>query len=289
MMPKIFISYRRKDSLLHAGRIFDQLALRFDPKDIFMDFTIPTGGDFPQILQNAVTSCDVCLVIIGMNWENIIYQRTIENADDWVRYEVKMALQRHTDKKCVVMPILVGGATMPDIKLLPDDIHKLNDLHALSVRDFQRDFHNDIAQLVADIHAVVGKSAPAMPTPAPTPSPKIDANATFLLFEEARSAKNWDEARQLLAQLRSVDNLSVIIASTLDDDEKELWEAINHEAFQKKRDEDYQFLRIRAKGDKKRFRTAFDAFSRTYPHYDPDPLGHFASRAYDLLPQPFEW
>ncbi|MDZ4671382.1 MAG: SUMF1/EgtB/PvdO family nonheme iron enzyme, partial [Phototrophicales bacterium] len=33
----------------------------------------------------------------------------------------------------------------------------------------------------------------------------------------------------------------------------------------------------------------FDAFSRTYPHYDPDPLGHFASRAYDLLPQPFEW
>ncbi|MCU0480340.1 MAG: toll/interleukin-1 receptor domain-containing protein [Anaerolineae bacterium] len=61
-MPKIFISYRRKDSLLHAGRIFDQLALQFDKNQMFMDFAIPTGGDFPQILRDAVANCDVCLV-----------------------------------------------------------------------------------------------------------------------------------------------------------------------------------------------------------------------------------
>ncbi|HRF97931.1 MAG TPA: hypothetical protein PLZ51_22140, partial [Aggregatilineales bacterium] len=82
-------------------------------------------------------------------------------------------------------------------------------------------------RLVADIQAVVGKSAPMMPKPAPIPAPKIEVFATFGAFEEARNAEKWDEARQLLAQLRSVDNLPITIASTLDDDEKEVWDAIN--------------------------------------------------------------
>jgi formylglycine-generating enzyme required for sulfatase activity len=291
-MPKIFISYRRKDSLLHAGRIFDQLALHFDSKDIFMDFNISTGGDFPQNLQDAVQNCDVCLVIIGKDWATITDdagKRLLENADDWVRFEVRMALARHTKKlwninkkRCVVMPILVGGASPLDATLLPHDLRKLSDLNTLTISDFQHDFYNNIAQLVANIHAIVGK-------PALTSRPNIDVFVTFGAFEEAYNAKKWYESRRLLAQLRSVDNLPITIISSLDNSEKEVWDAINREVFEKERDKEYRILRSSATGDKKRFRTAYNAFSRAYPNYDPDPLGHFASHVYDLLPQPFEW
>ncbi len=290
-MPKIFISYRRDDSLLHAGRIFDQLALRFDPKDIFMDFTIPTGGDFPQILRDAVQQCDVCLVIIGKQWGDMMHQRTQTGADDWVRFEVRMALDRHANKTCVVMPILVGGAIMPNRALLPTDVHKLLDLNGLSMRDTQRDFHNDIAQLVADIQAVTGASSSNNQPikPPPPPPPKIDEFATFDSFHKAYNDQKWDEARHFLAQLRSAESLTNTISKALDYYEKELWDILNREALKKKREREYHALRLLSKGNKKTFRATFEDFQKDFPDYDPDPLGHLASRAYDLMPQPFDW
>src|SRR5688572_32701738 len=65
----IFVSYRREDSAGHAGRLFDRLVEHFGRGRIFMDIdTIEPGEDFVTVIENAVSSCDVLIAVIGRSW-----------------------------------------------------------------------------------------------------------------------------------------------------------------------------------------------------------------------------
>jgi len=48
-MPKVFVSYRRDDTLTFTGRVFDRLRSHFGPDSVVMDIdSIPFGVDFVQ-------------------------------------------------------------------------------------------------------------------------------------------------------------------------------------------------------------------------------------------------
>jgi hypothetical protein len=69
MAGKIFINYRRDDSIGMAGRLHDRFAHVFGRDKLFMDVDhIPVGSDFVEHLNNQVVECDVVLVVIGPNW-----------------------------------------------------------------------------------------------------------------------------------------------------------------------------------------------------------------------------
>ena len=69
MAGKIFINYRRDDSIGMAGRLHDRLAQTFGRDKLFMDVDhIPAGTDFVAHLNSQVAGCDVVLVVIGPNW-----------------------------------------------------------------------------------------------------------------------------------------------------------------------------------------------------------------------------
>ena len=69
MAGKIFINYRRDDSIGMAGRLHDRLAQTFGRDKLFMDVDhIPAGADFVAHLNSQVAACDVVLVVIGPNW-----------------------------------------------------------------------------------------------------------------------------------------------------------------------------------------------------------------------------
>ena len=54
-MPKIFISYRRGDSIAYAGRIHDHLSQHFGADEGFMDIGgIAPGEDFVKVLDARV-------------------------------------------------------------------------------------------------------------------------------------------------------------------------------------------------------------------------------------------
>ena len=68
MAGKIFINYRRDDSIGMAGRLYDRLAHTFGRDKLFMDVDhIPAGTDFVVHLNSQVAECDVLLVVIGLN------------------------------------------------------------------------------------------------------------------------------------------------------------------------------------------------------------------------------
>ena len=66
-MPKVFISYRRSDTTSgYASWIYGQLAAALGAANVFMDIdSLPLGVDFVHELEQALSTADVALVLIG--------------------------------------------------------------------------------------------------------------------------------------------------------------------------------------------------------------------------------
>lgn len=152
-MPKIFISYRRADSRKDAGRIYDRLVDAFGKDNIFKDVdNIPFGRDFRGVLSEAVNQCQVMLAVIGQQWLTIADtdgSRRLDNPADFVRIEIQSGLQRGDDH-CLVIPVIVDNAVMPNADKLPPELRELAFKNAITVRD-DPDFHRDMERLVRQL------------------------------------------------------------------------------------------------------------------------------------------
>jgi TIR domain/WD domain, G-beta repeat len=154
----IFISYRRQETSDLAGRLYDRLADRFGEDQVFMDVdTIELGVDFAEVITSAVATCEVLLAVIGPHWLTVADKhdrRRLDDPDDIVRLEVEAAL----DREVRVIPILVGGAVMPQRGELPDSLAKLARRNGLNVR--HDSFRSDVARLVTAIERMVAVGPP---------------------------------------------------------------------------------------------------------------------------------
>ena len=145
----IFISYRRQDSADVTGRIYDRLVQRFGREQVFKDVdSIPLGVDFRAHLGNVVGRCNFLLVVIGPQWllasgEN---GRRLEDKSDFVRVEVESALVRDIP----VIPVLVGGASLPADTELPPSLASITFRNGIRVRP-DPDFHRDMDRLIAGL------------------------------------------------------------------------------------------------------------------------------------------
>ncbi|MCD4684681.1 MAG: toll/interleukin-1 receptor domain-containing protein [Anaerolineae bacterium] len=162
-MPRIFISYRRADTAGYAGRLYDHLRQHFDQADIFMDIdTIPPGADFVQEIERSLMAVDVVLVLIGPQWLTVADedgQRRIDDPHDFVRLEVKTALERAEMR---VIPVLVNDARMPSAVDLPGDLQPLVRRNAVTLDNAR--FGYDVERLVRALQRPV-TSTPAQPAP----------------------------------------------------------------------------------------------------------------------------
>jgi hypothetical protein len=174
-MAKLFISYRRDDSIGVAGRVYDRLAAHFGRDAVFMDVdTIPFGVDFRQHLNDAVSRCDVLLVVIGEAWLGITRagQRRLDDPKDFVRIEIEAGLRRGIP----VIPVVIAPAKMPQETDLPETMRDLAYRNALEV-DPGRDFHSHLDRLIRGIEALLPGSVPVRPAETPggagAPPPEV--------------------------------------------------------------------------------------------------------------------
>jgi|GEM_PF-3586844 len=149
----LFISYRRADSEVITGRIYDRLVQAFGERAIFKDVDdIPIGVDFRKVLEKEVSDSDVILVILGKQWASITYEdgaKRLGDPNDFVRIEVENALKK-TD--ALVVPVLVMGAGMPSATELPESLRDLTFRNAVPIRN-DPDFNSDINRLIANLRA----------------------------------------------------------------------------------------------------------------------------------------
>lgn len=149
MSRKIFISYRRTDTADFTVALYNQLRDYFREDAIFKDInTIQAGQEFAEVLENALDTCAVVLVVIGPGWAGKESNRLLDEGD-WVRQEIAVALKRNLR----VVPVLVNGTKMPTKDLLPPDLHGLTARQAHPI-DNQR-FEYDVERLCHAIKDLV--------------------------------------------------------------------------------------------------------------------------------------
>lgn len=148
-MTRVFINYRRGDSIATAGRLHDRLASALGRNNMFMDVDhIPAGVDFVQHLDRQVRACDVFLALIGRSWLTAADEhgrRRIDDPGDFVAIEIEAALARDIP----VIPVLIDGAVMPREAELPERIRPLTRRHAVEIRNSQ--FSSDVDRLIAKV------------------------------------------------------------------------------------------------------------------------------------------
>jgi len=184
-MSGIFISYRRADTDVAAGRLADDLLREFGPGSIFRDVDqLYPGVDYEVAIDSALNSCVVLLAVIGPQWSTIVDdqgRRRLEDPHDWVRAEIGRSLARGVR----VIPVLISGTQMPRLSELPAELKPLAKRQACDLAD--RQWRQDLDVLVQVIENIPGAprgSAIHGPTPTRTGQLKlIGSKQRFPLYK----------------------------------------------------------------------------------------------------------
>ena len=132
---RVFLSYRRSDSSAWAGRLRDALASRLGEENVFQDVAaVRPGQSFTAAIEGALSRSDATLAVIGPQWLTATSAdglRHLTDEHDHVRAELSAALRLGG----LIVPVLVGQATMPNPEQLPDDLKPLAVLQAVTLSD----------------------------------------------------------------------------------------------------------------------------------------------------------
>jgi TPR repeat protein len=199
-MARITISYRREDSGVITGRIFDRLVGRYGRESIFRDIdNIPLGVDFRQHINHVLDQSDIVLAIVGPQWIGPRRgQSRLANEADPVRVEIEAVLRRDVP----LIPVLVLRAAMPQVAQLPDSLQDFAYRNGIQV-DAGQDFDSHITRLIRAMDSLLEakgagqppseliqlmpageRLAPAIPEPAAMPE------ATLIAAPAARGGGN---------------------------------------------------------------------------------------------------
>jgi hypothetical protein len=152
-MARITISYRREDSGLIVGRIFDRLVARYGRDAIFRDIDdVPFGVDFRTHIDQVIEASDVVLAIVGPRWLGPSEsQNRISDEADPVRVEIEAALR----KSRPLIPVLVLDAPMPSAPQLPEGLKDFAYRNAVTL-DAGQDFDVHMSRLFRAVDSILG-------------------------------------------------------------------------------------------------------------------------------------
>jgi hypothetical protein len=131
---KVFLSYRRADSQVTAGRLAQFLDAVPDVGEVFLDVDgITPGENFEKKIQDTLAQVSHVFLLIGPQWAGPMGaggKTRLFDDDDMVRRETRLALA----SKARVVPLLLDDTRMPRPADLPPDLKALPSINAFSLR-----------------------------------------------------------------------------------------------------------------------------------------------------------
>lgn len=164
-MIDIVINYRTADEPLAALLIDQALTARIGDQVFRDNRAIPVGKQYPAEIWSAIQDCRILVAVIGVRWleRDEHGRRRIDDPKDYVRREIAEVLRRNA----LVVPVLVGDATLPDPAELPFD------LRGLPLRQYRtlrlRGAEHDVTQLTEELLAILRVTTPVTERPAAGP------------------------------------------------------------------------------------------------------------------------
>lgn len=171
---KVFITYRRDDTRGYAGRLHESLTARLGRGQVFIDIDgIRPGVDFVDVLTDTLDRADVVLALVGPAWVGATGHdgsRRLDDPSDFVRLELEAALTRGAR----IVPLLVGGARMPNPDQVPPSLAPFCRRNALEISDDRWRF--DVGRLLD----VIEGSPVRQEEPVAAGGPDVSSLPTFL-------------------------------------------------------------------------------------------------------------
>jgi len=158
----VFISYRRDSDAARAVMLDKTISGTFNrPKEpptvaIYRDTSERLGVSWPEEVRDRCSVADIVLAVIGPDWlaaRDQNYRRRIDQADDWVRQEIELALAGTK----TLIPIAFGGSDIPSPAALPDSIADLATRRGVIVRD---EYPDDLQPVLREIELHLPGSDP---------------------------------------------------------------------------------------------------------------------------------
>jgi hypothetical protein len=148
---KVFLSYRRADSQVSAGRMAQFLDAIPAVDAVFLDVDgIAPGENFEAKIHDTLAQVSHVFLLIGTQWAGPVGaggRTRIFDDDDMVRRETRLALA----SKAKVVPILIDDARMPRPGEIPADLKALPSINAFALRTahFDEDMDDLLDALLA--------------------------------------------------------------------------------------------------------------------------------------------
>jgi tetratricopeptide (TPR) repeat protein len=160
-MSRVFISYRRADSAPLATKLYRHLSIRIGKDLVFQDIDdIKPGADFLETIRQELALCQVFLILIGPRWLiDAQGRRRLDDPNDVLRMEVTEALSR----EATVLPVLVGGASMPSPDALPESLKPLSRRQAMSLAEDK--WNSNVEALIDRLREIILPRAEDIPLP----------------------------------------------------------------------------------------------------------------------------
>lgn len=131
---KVFLSYRRADTLVTAGHMAQFLEGVSAIRKVFLDIDdITIGENYEQRIADRIAAATHVFVLIGRQWlgsPDAGGRTRLFDPADVVGQELRLALA----SSARVVPILVDGALMPPPAELPEDLKDLSKINAFVLR-----------------------------------------------------------------------------------------------------------------------------------------------------------
>jgi TIR domain len=157
-MAKIFINYRRSVNLKDAQLLQTVLVRHFGQSHVFLDFSGLEGGEhWLHTLERQVDASGATVALIGKDWAEIKDengQRRLDDPNDFVRFEIARAFSR----KIPVLPVLIDGASIPDIARLPSNLLPLTFSQAMLLRG--ESFNDDADKIARRLKYLIEEAKP---------------------------------------------------------------------------------------------------------------------------------
>lgn len=139
-VTRVFMSYRRADRPMSAGRIYDYLVRSLGPGSVFMDVSdICLGREWMSVISEKLNSAEVVLAIIGPEWIRLLQEKMGDSTDLLVTSfsedadPVAIELCRGAQHDLPVVPVLVDGASLPSTDALPGPLKFLPTRQSMTV------------------------------------------------------------------------------------------------------------------------------------------------------------
>jgi len=163
---KLFISYRRSDSIHAAQRVRMCLQMHFGVDAVFIDREIPAGKEWSAHLESVLTECTGVIVLVGDAFLRELRKGQDRKHEeiDTLAWEIETALRL----KKTIYPVLIGALDMPDAGKLPAAIRGFAAYQAVFAREPA--FDASMTVLIKSISDEHGWIAPPKDDAAAAPS-----------------------------------------------------------------------------------------------------------------------